>query len=131
MDSNTTAAGTKRPTVGNGKICYVEIPATDPQASADFYSRVFGWQIRRHGDGTLAFDDGVGEVSGMWVTKRPPMTNAGLVVSIMVDDINAAIAAVEAAGGRIVQPLGADAPELTAHFTDPAGNVFGLYQERG
>jgi len=29
----------------------------------------------------------------------------------------------------IVQPLGADAPEITARFSDPAGNVLGLYQE--
>jgi uncharacterized protein len=28
-----------------------------------------------------------------------------------------------------VQPIGVDAPEITARFTDPAGNVFGLYQE--
>jgi hypothetical protein len=28
-----------------------------------------------------------------------------------------------------VQPLGADAPELTARFRDPGGNVIGLYQE--
>jgi hypothetical protein len=28
-----------------------------------------------------------------------------------------------------VQPIGADAPEITARFRDPAGNVIGLYQE--
>jgi hypothetical protein len=32
-------------------------------------------------------------------------------------------------GGVIVQPVGADAPEITARFTDPFGNLFGLYQE--
>jgi len=32
-------------------------------------------------------------------------------------------------GGEIVQPLGVDAPEITARFRDPAGNVFGLYQQ--
>jgi hypothetical protein len=26
-------------------------------------------------------------------------------------------------------PIGADAPEVTARFRDPAGNVIGLYQE--
>jgi hypothetical protein len=31
-------------------------------------------------------------------------------------------------GGKIVQPVGADAPEITARFSDPAGNVLGLYQ---
>jgi hypothetical protein len=32
-------------------------------------------------------------------------------------------------GGEIVQLIGVDAPEITARFSDPAGNVVGLYQE--
>ena len=47
----------------NGKICYIEIPAVDIDASAAFYTEVFGWAIRTRGDGRKAFDDGV-EVSG-------------------------------------------------------------------
>jgi predicted enzyme related to lactoylglutathione lyase len=35
---------------------------------------------------------------------------------------------VTANGGKIVQPIGVDAPEITARFSDPAGNVIGLYQ---
>jgi len=46
------------PTLGNGKICYIQIPAADAQQSADFYAKTFGWTIRRRGDGELAFDDG-------------------------------------------------------------------------
>ncbi len=33
------------PTLGNGKICYIELPAIDVDRSADFYSTVFGWKI--------------------------------------------------------------------------------------
>ena len=66
------------PTLANGKICYVEMPATDIARSADFYRRVFGWQIRQRGDGSTAFDDTVGEVSGTWVLNRPPATEPGL-----------------------------------------------------
>ena len=40
------------PTLANGKICYIEMPAVDVARSADFYSRVFGWSIRTRGDGT-------------------------------------------------------------------------------
>jgi hypothetical protein len=47
----------------------------------------------------------------------------------MVDDIEAAIAAVVSHGCTIVQPLGVDARELTARFRDPSGNIVGLYQE--
>jgi predicted enzyme related to lactoylglutathione lyase len=46
----------------------------------------------------------------------------------MVDDVVATSAAVTAAGGEIVQPIGGDKGEITARFRDPAGNVIGLYQ---
>lgn len=117
------------PTPANGKICYLEIPALDAQLSADFYAGVFGWRVRRRGDGHLAFDDATGEVSGAWVPGRPASPQPGLLVYIMVDSVAVTIDAVVAHGGEIVQPLGADAPEITARFRDPAGNVLGLYQE--
>ena len=117
------------PTYANGKICYVEIPAVDVHRSADFYNAVFGWEIRRRGDGATAFDDAVGEVSGAFVTGRPAHREAGLLFYIMVDDAAATIETVVASGGEIVQPVGADAPEITARFRDPAGNLIGLYQE--
>ena len=59
------------PTLANGKICYVEMPAVDIRRSADFYAQVFGWRIRQRGDGSTAFDDTTGEVSGTWVLGRP------------------------------------------------------------
>ena len=117
------------PTRGNGKICYVEMPATDIARSAEFYRRVFGWNIRQRGDGHTAFDDGVGEVSGAWVHGRPAAAAPGLLVYVMVDSVAATLDKIVASGGEIVQPLGADAPEITARFRDPAGNVLGLYQE--
>ncbi|HVK59302.1 MAG TPA: VOC family protein [Candidatus Kapabacteria bacterium] len=113
----------------HGKICYLEIPATDIQRSADFYQKVFGWNIRQRSDGKIAFDDPTGGVSGTWVLKRPPMTQPGLLFYIMVDSVAKSANAVMAAGGDIVQRIGVDAPEITARFTDPAGNVIGLYQE--
>jgi uncharacterized protein len=118
-----------RPTLSNGKICYIEMPAVDVRRSAEFYQRIFGWRIRQRGDGSVAFDDTVGEVSGTWVRGRPPAAAPGLLIYIMVDSVAAALDAVIAHGGAIVQPIGADAPEITARFRDPAGNVIGLYQE--
>ena len=117
------------PTLANGKICYIEIPATDIQRSTEFYKKVFGWQIRQRGDGSTAFDDTIGEVSGTWVLGRPAATEPGLLIYVMVDSVAEAVDAVIANGGEIVQPIGADAPEITARFRDPAGNVIGLYQE--
>ena len=116
------------PTPANGKICYLESPSTDVAQSAAFYKQVFGWNIRRRGDGATSFDDTTGEVSGAFVLGRTPQS-PGLMVYIMVDSVAAALDAVVANGGRIVQPIGMDAPEITARFGDPAGNVIGLYQE--
>jgi uncharacterized protein len=117
------------PTLANGKICYIEIPAKDIHCSAGFYEKVFGWQSRQRRDGSIAFDDTTGEVSGTWVLGRPPAAAPGLLIYIMVYSVAATIDTVIAHGGELVQPIGADAPEITARFRDPAGNVLGLYQE--
>ena len=119
----------QHPTPRNGKICYIEMPATDIDLSASFYKTVFGWNIRQRGDGATAFDDTTGQVSGAWVLNRKPMTEIGLLFYIMVDDIETSVKAVIENGGAIVQPVGMDAPEITARFTDPGGNIIGLYQE--
>jgi uncharacterized protein len=121
----------KHPTMSNGKICYIEIPAIDIDQSVSFYTEVFGWQTRRRGNGSIAFDDGVGEVSGTWTTGRPPSTTPGLLIYIMVDSVAVTVDSIIANGGKIVQPIGMDAPEITARFSDPAGNVLGLYQQPG
>jgi predicted enzyme related to lactoylglutathione lyase len=117
------------PPLANGKICYLEMPATDIARSAEFYKQVFGWNIRTRGDGSTAFDDTTAQVSGAWVLGRPPAAKPGLLFYIMVDSVAATIDVVLAHGGEIVQPLGAEAPEITARFRDPGGNVIGLYQQ--
>ena len=119
---------TKTPTMGNGKICYLEIPALDIDRSVKFYEAVFGWKTRRRGDGSIAFDDGVGQVSGTWVTGRPVSSEVGILIYIMVDSVEATVRAIEVNGCEIVQLIGMDAPEITARFRDPGGNVLGLYQ---
>lgn len=119
------------PTYKTGKICYIELPATDIAQSADFYRRVFGWSIRQRGDGATSFDDTVNEVSGTWVLGRQPASEARLLVYIMVADAAQAGEAVIAAGGDIVQPVDPEAREVYLTFRDPAGNVLGIYQQPG
>lgn len=120
----------KEPVNANGKICYLEIPAADIDTSSSFYKKVFGWHIRERGDGSISFDDGV-EVSGTWVLGRKPLSEPGIIISIMVDDAQATVDSIVAHGGIITQEIGKDAPEITAHFSDPAGNILGIYQHRG
>jgi hypothetical protein len=119
------------PTFSNGKICYLELPSRDAAESSAFYESVFQWKIRTRSDGSIAFDDGVGEVSGTWRTDRKPVAEIGLLVHIMVDNMEETIQKVKKHGGMIVRAVGLDAPEITAWFSDPTGNVLGIYQERG
>jgi hypothetical protein len=117
------------PTLANGKVCYLEMPAADIGRSAAFYRAVFGWHVRQRGDGSTAFDDTTGEVSGTWILGRPPTGSPGLLIYLMVDDAHATLDTIVAHGCEIVQPIGADAPEVTARFLDPGGNLIGLYQQ--
>ena len=119
------------PIFGHGKICYIEIPSSNIAKSAEFYNTVFNWEIRTRDDGTVSFDDGVGGVSGVWLLGRKPITSVGMLVSIMVDDAVATLELITANGGKIVEPIGRHLPEITARFTDPTGNLWGIYQHRG
>jgi predicted enzyme related to lactoylglutathione lyase len=87
----------------HGKVCYLEIPATTAEASADFYRDIFGWTIRKRGDGELAFDD-AGGVSGTWVKESDRTPDEQTRIYIMVDDIPDALKKIEAAGGRVLTP---------------------------
>jgi uncharacterized protein len=114
----------------HGKICYLEIPAKHAEASAQFYSSIFGWKVRRRGDGELAFDD-PGGVSGTWVKEGDRTPDERTRTYIMVDAIADTLGRIEAAGGRVVTPRTAIGAGMGAFavFVDPVGNEFGLYEE--
>jgi len=110
------------------RLRHIAVVVKDLDKAADFYAKVFGWSIRQRGDGATAFDDGVGQVSGVWELHRLPAVNPGILVYIMVDDAAATLQRITAEGGDIVQPIGGDPGEVTARFRDPGGNVLGIYQ---
>jgi uncharacterized protein len=118
------------PHFANGKICYLEIPSRNVQESSSFYHTVFDWEIRQRDDGSTSFNDGVGAVSGTWIPDWKSVSEIGVLVHIMVDDMVVTMEKIKANNGTIVQEVGMHLPEITARFRDPSGNVFGLYQQR-
>lgn len=114
----------------HGKICYLEIPANAAEDSAAFYSKVFGWKVRKRGDGELAFDDPSG-VSGTWVKASDRTPDERTRTYIMVDDIAQTLKQIQGSGGRVLTPRTEIGPGLGAFaaFADPVGNDFGLYEE--
>ena len=114
----------------HGKICYLEIPAKTAEASAQFYSSIFGWKVRKRGDGELAFDDS-GGVSGTWVKESDRTPDERTRTYIMVEGIEDTLTRIQAAGGRVLTTPTEIGPGMGAFavFADPVGNEFGLYEE--
>lgn len=114
------------------RFCYFEIPALDPHKSADFYEKVFGWNIRHRDSSHPNFDDASGDISGAWVTGREIARTPGLMSYIWVDSIEETSKRITTYGGKIVEPAHPDSPgssSLIALFADPAGNLLGLHQQ--
>lgn len=113
------------------RLCYLEIPATDPRKSAEFYRDVFGWKIRRGDSDRPSFDD-PSSISGAFVTYLKPAQEPGILPSIWVKGIDAYVAKIAAQGGEIIEQPRPDEPGsvcLIATFRDPAGNTLRIYEE--
>ena len=125
-----------------GKVVHFEIPADDLDRARAFYRKVFSWQID-----TMPMPGG-GEYTGLTTTAvdektmtptEPGAINGGMmqrddttpspVITVDVDDITAALAEIEAAGGSTVTPRTA-IPGMGAfgYFKDSEGNVMGLWE---
>jgi predicted enzyme related to lactoylglutathione lyase len=114
------------------RVCYLEIPAKDVNKSAEFYEKVFGWNIRHRGSDRPSFDDATGDVSGAWVKDRKIAGEPGVLPYIWVDGIEKVLIKIAAEGGKVTYGARPDSPgstALIAGFQDPAGNVMGLYEE--
>ena len=77
--------------------------------------------------------DGVGQVSGTWVGRvcQALRLKLSMVISIMVDDAAAMVESIVRHGGKIIQPIGAHCTRGNngEGFSDPVGNIWGIYQE--
>ena len=120
------------------KVSWFEMPADDVKRASEFYGKVFNWATPPMGDDatfalTVKADENgnpteLGGINGGF-HKRQGTSDAGPVVNIHVDDIDAKLEAVEAAGGRVIQPrteVGEYGLSM-ALFSDTEGNVMGVY----
>ena len=122
------------------RVVHFEIPVDDVARAKDFYGSVFGWELNTvpigEGEYTTVTTSPVDE--SMMPTEKGAI-NGGLmqreertpspVITIGVDDIDASLKGVEAAGGTVVTPR-TQIPDMGAfaYFTDPEGNVMGLWE---
>lgn len=115
------------PTPPHGKILYLLLPATDVQASAKFYSEVFGWSLRETHQG-ISFDDSVNQVHGRFTEQLSAVDNPGMILYIMVRDAAETEERIAEFGGEVLDPADRDKEDILGTFRDPAGNLFGFYE---
>ena len=126
MPAQDTAAGNRHP------CGMFEIIAKQQGVLMDFYTKVFGWRYRRGTEGFAyaRFDVPGGAALGGIGQADPSMPGyaPGRSFYLLVPDLRAALAAVEAAGGTCTMaPASADGYAF-AMFADPEGNVVGLLE---
>jgi predicted enzyme related to lactoylglutathione lyase len=110
-------------------VVHFEIPIDDSERAVQFYERAFGWRLDQFGPVEYwTTTAGEGECIGGALTMRNDEVPA-LMFYIQVDDIDAALAQIEAAGGaRLTDRMPIPGVGWSAHFRDSEGNRVGLFQ---
>lgn len=115
-------------------IVHIEIPTSDSKASAEFYEKLFGWDIMRDEqmDYTMFSTEpgpggGFTKIGGEWGDH---VQVGHVLIYINSEDIDADLKQAVVLGGNIVQPK-SEIPETGwfGIFTDPTGNTVALYTE--
>jgi hypothetical protein len=104
---------------------YIELPANDIAAARAFYTQAFGWELTDFGPTyacTMTGDVDIGLQGDPAEATRAPLP------VIAVDDLEAALAAVTAAGARVVRPIFAFPGGRRFPFLDPHGNELAVMQ---
>ena len=110
-------------------IDYVELAVDDVEEAKAFYAAALGWSFNDYGDAYVGIvaPDGEGEVGGLNPLGAP--VRGDLLVLLFSTDLDATLAAVEAAGGTVVQGPYEYPGGRRFHFTDPSGNELGVWSE--
>ncbi|QHK20016.1 VOC family protein [Pseudarthrobacter psychrotolerans] len=120
-------------------VVHFEIPADDNQRANTFYQSAFGWTLTpmQEMDYTIAITTPSDEQTGM--PSAPGAINGALfprtenlktpIITIDVEDVDAALGQIESAGGSVAQAKDA-VPGMGyyAYFKDTEGNIMGLWQ---
>lgn len=120
------------------KVVHFEIPADDIKRAQDFYKNIFGWQINSipemnyHIIHTVEVDEKMmpkekGAINGGMMKRMIPGEQPVIVIDVpSIDDY---LKKIETAGGKTILPkMNIGEFGFYARFTDPEGNVIGLWQ---
>jgi predicted enzyme related to lactoylglutathione lyase len=129
QNTGSSDSGVSPALARHGGLSYLEIPAVDPRPSASFYGQALDWKLRGGQSDDPRFEDSTGHLIGRWVTGRAISREPGLLAYFYVDRIDDVVRRVVASGGEVVESPYAEGNLWVATIRDPAGNLFGIWQE--
>lgn len=115
------------------RVTHFELPADDPEGLAEFYTKVFGWTIKKW-DGPMDY----------WLVMTGPEDQPGIhggiarrsegescvINSIDVPSVDEYLAKIEGVGGSVVVPkMVVPGVGYLAYCKDPEGNTFAIMEE--
>ncbi len=103
---------------------YYELTVPDVAAAKRFYGEAFGWAFTDYGPGYAGIQGDDTEVGGLAQGEVRP---GGPLMVLYSDDLEASLASVEGAGGKVVEAIFSFPGGRRFHFADPAGNVLGVW----
>ena len=114
-------------------VAHVALNADDPEAARRFYGAVFGWRFEPWGPPGffhILTPDGErpGPIGALQQRRElvPGQRTVGAEVTVAVEDVEAVVAAVEAAGGTVLMaPTTITGVGTLVWFADPDGNPMG------
>jgi predicted enzyme related to lactoylglutathione lyase len=113
----------------SNRFNWVEIRVADLERAKNFYGNLFNWKITGNENKDYAYwliDTGEKPNGGMW--RFPKGKPLGVLVYILVDDIDKTLANVVKLGGKVVVPKSKEGQNAMATIADSDGNFFGLYE---
>jgi uncharacterized protein len=116
----------------NFQMDYIEFPATNIEATKQFYNQVFGWKFTDYGPGYTSFNDG--RLGGGFNSESQPAgadgkTTRGVLVVLYATSLDDTRAKVIAAGGKIVREIFEFPGGKRFHFADLDGNELAVWSE--
>jgi len=109
-------------------IDYVEFTVRDLVAAKRFYGAAFGWTFNDYGPDYAGIQGRDREPGGLRRSDEARL--GGPLVVLYSSDLKASLAAVRAAGGKIVKEPFAFPGGRRFHFEDPSGNELAVWSER-
>lgn len=107
-------------------LAYVELPVRDSEESAAFFEKAFGWQLTRFGP---SYAGTLGQGTDLGLQGDASEAPAAPLAGVRVDDLEAALAAVEAAGGTLTKAIFAFPGGRRFQFREPGGNEIAVFTE--